>query len=221
MISIRKIFAVSLVALCTACAGTPVSMGSRGSVPAGSVRTLTADACGFQLLLLIPIAINGRAERAYRRLEREAGGDFITDVQVQERWTWGFVGTSYCTSISAKAIHGIVTGGTPPSQPAAAPAAIHESAAAPATIPEPAAAQATTPAMPPAAGPAQAPDADGIRLIAPAALKAQPRSTSQTLGTVPAGTDVRATHRMPNQEGDWLFVEYGGMSGWIAAPSRP
>jgi len=74
-------------------------------VPTGESRTITAEACGFQLLLFIPIAINGRLESAYGMLEAKAGGDFITDVEVQERWTYGFVGTSYCTELRAKAIH--------------------------------------------------------------------------------------------------------------------
>lgn len=97
--------ATSLVLL-AGCAGTPVQLGSRvaGAVPTGDTRTISAEACGFQLFLLIPIAVNGRLEAAYSTLEAKAGGDFITDVEVQERWTYGFVGTSYCTELRAKAI---------------------------------------------------------------------------------------------------------------------
>lgn len=92
--------------LLTACAGTPVSLGTRinGSIPAGAQRTIEAEACGFQLLLFIPISINSRAERAYQELEAKAEGDFITDVQVKERWSYGFVGTRYCTALRAKAV---------------------------------------------------------------------------------------------------------------------
>jgi hypothetical protein len=99
---------VSIVAatLLAACAGTPVSLGTRvaGPIPAGIERTITAEACGFQLLLFIPIQINNRAQRAYQVLEAQAGGDFITDVQVEESWTYAFVGTSYCTGLRAKAV---------------------------------------------------------------------------------------------------------------------
>ena len=58
-------------ALLAACAGTPVSLGTHvnGPLPTGAERTIEAEACGFQLLLLIPIAINSRAERAYQELE--------------------------------------------------------------------------------------------------------------------------------------------------------
>ncbi len=92
--------------LLAACAGTPISLGSRvtGPIPTGAERTITAEACGFQLLLFIPIGINDRAQRAYRDLEVEADGDFITNVQVQERWTYAFVGTRYCTGLRAKAV---------------------------------------------------------------------------------------------------------------------
>ena len=101
----RLILGVATVLL-SACAGTPVALGTRtaGPVPTGTERVITAEECGFQLLLLIPIRINERMKRAYESLEEQAGGDFITDVQVQERWGWWFVGTSYCTALRAKAI---------------------------------------------------------------------------------------------------------------------
>ena len=92
--------------LLTACAGNPVFLGTHvaESIPTGSERTITTEACGFQLLLFIPISINDRAQRAYRALELEADGDFITNMQVQERWTYAFVGTVYCTDLRARAI---------------------------------------------------------------------------------------------------------------------
>lgn len=106
----RKIFRILTTAIALAtvagCSGVPVALGTRSSMPMprGEARTITAEACGFQLLLLIPIAINGRLERAYQDLEKQAQGDYITDVEVQERWQYGFVGTSYCTAVQAKAI---------------------------------------------------------------------------------------------------------------------
>lgn len=93
-------------AVLAGCSGVPVALGTRisGPVPSGEARPIAAESCGFQLLLLIPIAINGRQERAYQDLEQQAAGDFITDVEVQERWQYGFVGTIYCTKLQAKAI---------------------------------------------------------------------------------------------------------------------
>jgi hypothetical protein len=104
---LRLALAAATLTLLAGCAGKPVMLGTpvSGKVPTGESRTITAEACGFQLFLFIPIAINGRLESAYSMLEAKAGGDFITDVEVQERWTYGFVGTSYCTELRAKAIH--------------------------------------------------------------------------------------------------------------------
>ena len=94
----------AVAVLMTACAGTPVSLGTRGEMPNGAERTVTARACGFQLFIFIPININDRMERANKELERQAAGDYITDVKVRESWSYAFVGTSYCTSLQAKAI---------------------------------------------------------------------------------------------------------------------
>ena len=57
------------------------------------------------MLLVIPIMVNSRTQRAYDDLVEQAKGDFITDVEVKESWTYGFVGTGYCTELRAKAIH--------------------------------------------------------------------------------------------------------------------
>jgi hypothetical protein len=105
-LNLRIALAATTLALLAGCAGKPVMLGSpvAGKVPTGESRSISAEACGFQLLLFIPISINGRLESAYSALEAKAGGDFITDVEVQERWTYGFVGTSYCTELRAKAI---------------------------------------------------------------------------------------------------------------------
>ncbi|MBS1142691.1 MAG: hypothetical protein H6R14_97 [Proteobacteria bacterium] len=102
----RLTLAGATLALLAGCAGQAVQLGSRvsGPIPTGQSRVITAEACGFQLLLFIPIAINGRMASAYEELERQAAGDFITDVEVQERWGYRFVGTQYCTELRAKAI---------------------------------------------------------------------------------------------------------------------
>jgi hypothetical protein len=104
----KRLAAIAAAALMTACAGTPVALGTRvngtGPAPTGTANTITAEACGFQLFLFFPISINDRLARAYASLETQAGGAFITDVQVQESWGWRFVGTSYCTTLQAKAI---------------------------------------------------------------------------------------------------------------------
>ena len=98
--------ACALGLLASGCSGVPVDLGSRvgQAAPTGPSRDIQASNCGFQLLLFIPINVNNRLQRAYAKLEEQAHGDYITDVRVQERWTYGFVGTGYCTELKAKAI---------------------------------------------------------------------------------------------------------------------
>lgn len=102
----RRAVASAVAALLAACEGIPVQLGSpvEGPPPTGQSRELTARSCGFQLLYVIPIAINERLERAYAGIRRQAQDDYITDVRVTEEWTYAFVGTVYCTTIDAKAI---------------------------------------------------------------------------------------------------------------------
>ena len=102
-----RLTTIAAAALLAGCAGTPVQLGTRTSVPmptSGVARPISAEACGFQLLLLIPINTNDRLATAYRSLVAQAGNDYITDVEVQESWGYRLVGTSYCTAIKAKAI---------------------------------------------------------------------------------------------------------------------
>lgn len=114
----RTTIALTLAMLLAGCAGTPVNLGPHPYAPplAGQARDLEAKACGFQLLLLIPIAINSRQERAYRQVLAQAGGDYVTDVQWKDEWFYGLVGTSYCTTLRAKAIRAAPL---PPALPAA------------------------------------------------------------------------------------------------------
>ncbi len=87
------------------CSGTPIHVKSIDprlyEKAKDEGREITASASGFQLLLLIPIEINDRQERAYGLLKAQAGGGYITDVKIKESWTYGFVGTVYTTTMSA------------------------------------------------------------------------------------------------------------------------
>lgn len=107
----KTIFIFLVAAVClfslSGCTGTPVQLGSRleGPAPEGTQREVVSSACGFQLLWFIPIQINNRLQRAYEAIQNQAGSDFIANVEVQERWVYGFVGTGYCTDLKAKVIH--------------------------------------------------------------------------------------------------------------------
>lgn len=96
---------LTLLIVNVGCSSVPVKIDSipKRSIDTTKGRVLTAQACGFQLFLLIPIMINGRQARAYHDLLMNAGGDYVTDVKVKERWIYGFVGTAYCTELQATA----------------------------------------------------------------------------------------------------------------------
>lgn len=101
-------FAVACLLL-VACSGAPIKTGiANQRIDATNVdyskgRKISASASGFQLLLLIPISINDRQERAYRMLLSQAGGDYVTDIKINESWTYALVGTVYKTTLEAMA----------------------------------------------------------------------------------------------------------------------
>ncbi|EPG74648.1 putative lipoprotein [Leptospira fainei serovar Hurstbridge str. BUT 6] len=64
---------------------------------------ISAESCGFQLLLFIPIGINSRHGEAYAKLTSLAAGSKISDLRMEESWYYAFVGTGYCTRFSALA----------------------------------------------------------------------------------------------------------------------
>jgi hypothetical protein len=91
--------------LSTGCAGSTVRFESPKGVSYDSSkgRPVSAKASGFQLLLFIPISINDRHERAYQMLREKAAGDYLTDIRVQESWTYALVGTIYSVRMDATA----------------------------------------------------------------------------------------------------------------------
>lgn len=104
----KRTILISSLAILTACSGTPAHLGSTtADVPKdidfSKGRPISASACGFQLLLLIPIAVNNRMQNANEELIEKAHGDYISDVKITESWKYAFVGTVYCTELSATA----------------------------------------------------------------------------------------------------------------------
>ena len=97
---------LSVIALLGGCVGTPMTVTTLTDrqIDYSRGRTVLASACGFQLLLFIPIGTNERAERAFQQLRQEAGeNSYIVDLKVRERWTYAFIGTVYCTDLEATA----------------------------------------------------------------------------------------------------------------------
>jgi len=103
----NKVMKATLVLAATAvlasCEGAPVRLSQTSDMPQGQKydmgkgHTVTAKGCGFQLFLFIPIVTNQRAEIAFRGLRSQAGNGYLTDIRVQETWTYAFVGTLYCS----------------------------------------------------------------------------------------------------------------------------
>ena len=87
------------------CVGTPVQLGSTENVQydATQGRPLSASGCGFMLAGYIPIRVNSRQARAHALLVSRAQGDYVTDIAVQESWTYSFAGSRYCTRFTATA----------------------------------------------------------------------------------------------------------------------
>jgi hypothetical protein len=98
-----------IIALClviTSCAGQPVKFNelSEQKYDATKPKMVTASACGFQLLLVIPININTRARLAFDSLISKAGVDYVVkDIKVQEKWYYALIGTVYCTEFEGTA----------------------------------------------------------------------------------------------------------------------
>ncbi len=106
-LSLLPVMAALLLVL--ACTGTPIRFGGRlpnfdpDRVDFSRGREISASASGFQLLCIIPIAVNSRHETAYRELLKKAGGDYLTNIRIEEAWTYGLVGTIFTTTITSTA----------------------------------------------------------------------------------------------------------------------
>lgn len=102
----RTVAIAAATVLLASCSGTPVRLGSADQYAgpidthASTGRPVKASANGFQLLLFIPININDRHERAFQLLRAQAGNDYLTNIAIEESWTWAFVGTVYKTTLS-------------------------------------------------------------------------------------------------------------------------
>src|SRR5262249_38674245 len=82
----------ALAAACVACTGPQIKTAPQ---PPAEYRTTTighGSACGFNLFGVIPIAVNGRAQRAYDEALQTTGGMGLLDVKVTERWYYAVVG---------------------------------------------------------------------------------------------------------------------------------
>ena len=66
-------------------------------------RQISSHSAGFQLLMFFPLGVNGRQERAYALLKKQARGEYVTDIKIQESWRYAVLGTTYRTTLTAMA----------------------------------------------------------------------------------------------------------------------
>jgi hypothetical protein len=64
---------------------------------------VSAIACGYHLIHVLPLGTTGRQERAYTELVELAKGNYVGDIEMTEHWYYGIIGSLYCTSLKAKA----------------------------------------------------------------------------------------------------------------------
>ncbi len=99
----RAVCVALLASVSSACAGTPVSLGS--AEPAAYVASdrvdYSATECGAQVLLFLPVLTNDRVGRAMELIERRAGDRYIANVRLRERWTYLVFGEILCTDVVA------------------------------------------------------------------------------------------------------------------------
>ena len=89
--------------LAVGCAGSHVDFPRAPDQPIdrSAGHPISAEASGFQLLLWIPIGVNERHEKAWQQLRRQAPNQFITDIKVQDSWTYALIGTIYTVRMEA------------------------------------------------------------------------------------------------------------------------
>jgi hypothetical protein len=64
---------------------------------------VTSRGCGFALLSLFHFRVNDRLDRAWTQLRSRAGRNVIADVSQRESWIYLFVGTLWCSHLTANA----------------------------------------------------------------------------------------------------------------------
>lgn len=102
--------AVAASVVLTGCASGFTTVAPTPPQQYSRLGTTTGTACGSLGILatgyyFIPMGINSRIERAYNEaLVSFPGATGLIDVTIQENWSWWFIGTSRCVTITGEAI---------------------------------------------------------------------------------------------------------------------
>lgn len=101
----RSLIPILICLLAVGCTGFHVEFpkASDRAFDESAGRSISAEASGFQLLLWIPIGVNGRYHAAWEDLQGQAPDHYITDIMIQDSWIYCLVGTLYTVHLEAVA----------------------------------------------------------------------------------------------------------------------
>ncbi len=103
--ALRCAAALVALALAGACSSAPVRIGPRPPANPTLLSAAEGSGCGFLLLNLLPLGVNGRLHAAYREAQVALGERDVVDSRITERWyAIPLVGTMLCTEIEATAV---------------------------------------------------------------------------------------------------------------------
>jgi len=100
-------FAAGALLLCgvTACSSGRVNIAPRPPMSASLLGSAKGSSCGFLLLNLLPMGVNGRVDAAHAEAQAALGTSEVVDVRIRERW-YGLplAGTILCTDVEQTAV---------------------------------------------------------------------------------------------------------------------
>ena len=97
-----------MISLSVGCVSPIVELGTPSSEvlktqSLGSSRTIEAKECGYLFFYIFNFGLNTRLENAYLVLRAQAAGDIIANIRIEESWEYGYLGTTFCTRLTATA----------------------------------------------------------------------------------------------------------------------
>lgn len=95
---------IALGPLVAACSGPYTAIAPRVPDSAELGPRTSGSACGLVLLNVIPIGVNDRAERAYRRALEPTKANALADVSVVDSWYYILIGEVLCAEVSGAVV---------------------------------------------------------------------------------------------------------------------